>query len=126
METVSIDGSSLTLEAVARVARGRAQVVIAPAALEGMAASRAIVDACVDQGLVRYGITTGFGKFSDVVISSGDNETLQRNLIMSHACGLGESFPEEVVRAMLLLRANALAVGRSGIRPSTEIGRAHV
>ncbi len=119
METVSIDGSSLTLEAVARVARGRAQVVIAPAALEGMAASRAIVDACVDQGLVRYGITTGFGKFSDVVISSGDNETLQRNLIMSHACGLGESFPEEVVRAMLLLRANALAVGRSGIRPST-------
>ena len=119
METVSIDGSSLTLEAVVRVARSGAQAALAPSALESMAASRAIVDDCVDRGLVRYGITTGFGKFSDVVISSGDNETLQRNLIMSHACGLGDPFPEEVARAMLLLRANALAVGRSGIRPST-------
>ncbi|MGA2547032.1 MAG: histidine ammonia-lyase [Rectinemataceae bacterium] len=119
MDTISIDGRSLDLEGVARVARGGARAVLAPAALESMAESRAIVDACVDRGLVRYGITTGFGKFSDVVISAEDNETLQRNLIMSHACGLGDPFPGEVVRAMLLLRANALAVGRSGIRPST-------
>jgi hypothetical protein len=66
-----------------------------------MAASRSTVDACVDGGLVRYGITTGFGKFSDLVISNEDNGALQRNLIMSHACGVGEPFADEVVRAML-------------------------
>ena len=119
MVSVSIDGRSLDLEDVALVARGEAHAVLAPEAVERMAASRAIVDACVDEGLVRYGITTGFGKFSDIVISASDNENLQRNLIMSHACGMGEPFPEEIVRAMILLRANALAVGRSGIRPST-------
>lgn len=119
METVSIDGCSLTLEKVASVARFGARAVVSSDALERMSASRAIVETCVDEGLVRYGITTGFGKFSDVVISREDNERLQRNLIMSHACGVGDPFPEEVVRAMILLRANALAVGRSGIRPST-------
>jgi histidine ammonia-lyase len=119
MEKVIIDGRSLNLEGVVLVARLGAGAALADESLERMAASRAIVDACVAGNLVRYGITTGFGKFSDVVISAEDNETLQRNLIMSHACGVGEPFPEEVVRAMLLLRANALAVGRSGIRPST-------
>jgi histidine ammonia-lyase len=119
MATLEIDGHSLDLAGALRVARGPDQVSIAPDAMIAMTASRAVVDDCVDSGLVRYGITTGFGKFSDIVISGADNETLQRNLIMSHACGVGESFPEEVVRAMILLRANALAVGRSGIRPST-------
>jgi histidine ammonia-lyase len=119
METIIIDGSSLSLEAVAKVARDGAAVTLAPEAAARMARSRATVDDCVEQGLVRYGITTGFGKFSDVVISRNDNEALQRNLIMSHACGVGDPFPAEIVRAMLLLRANALAVGFSGIRPST-------
>jgi histidine ammonia-lyase len=119
METVVIDGASLSLEGLARVARSGAKAALSAQARERMAQSRAIVDACVDEGLVRYGITTGFGKFSDVVISAQDNEALQRNLIMSHACGVGDCFPEEVTRAMILLRANALAVGRSGIRPAT-------
>ena len=119
MQIVTIDGHSLSLQDLIRVARGGARAQLAHGAIASMAASRAIVDACVDEGLVRYGITTGFGKFSDVVISREDNETLQRNLIMSHACGVGEPFCDEIVRAMLLLRANALAVGRSGIRPST-------
>jgi histidine ammonia-lyase len=119
MESVIIDGHSLTLDMVARVARERVNVALAPEAQARMAASRAVVDRCVDEGLVRYGITTGFGKFCDVVISKEENATLQRNLIMSHACGVGDPFPEEVVRAMMLLRANALAVGYSGIRPST-------
>ena len=119
METLVLDGRSLTLDGTARVARLGDRAVLAPEALERMAASRSIIDTCVARGLVRYGVTTGFGKFSDVVISGEDNETLQRNLIMSHACGVGAPFPEEVVRAMLLLRANALAVGRSGIRPAT-------
>jgi len=119
MEAVTIDGHSLSFAALVRVARGGARVQLAPGAHRDMASSRAVVDDCVALGLVRYGITTGFGKFSDVVISAQDNESLQRNLIMSHACGVGEPFHEEIVRAMLLLRANALAVGRSGIRPST-------
>jgi histidine ammonia-lyase len=119
MEPVFVDGHSLRLEEVALVARAGARVELAPGAAERMAASRAVVDRCVDEGLVRYGITTGFGKFCDVVISREENALLQRNLIMSHACGVGEPFPAEVVRAMALLRANALAVGYSGIRPST-------
>lgn len=119
METVLVDDHSLTIQQLVSVARSGARVEIAPAALGRMAASRAVVDRCVDESLVRYGITTGFGKFCDVVISKEENALLQRNLIMSHACGVGDPFPEEVVRAMMLLRINALAVGYSGIRPST-------
>ena len=101
------------------VARFGAQALVAPEAERRMADSRAVVDACVDGGIVRYGITTGFGKFCDVVISKNDNAALQKNLIMSHACGVGEPFAPEIVKAMALLRANALAVGFSGIRPET-------
>lgn len=114
-----IDGHSLDLEKVARVARSGAVAELDPEAEVRVAASRAIVDRCVDQNLVRYGITTGFGKFCDVVISKEENAELQKNLIMSHACGVGDPLPAEAVRAMILLRANALAVGYSGIRPST-------
>ncbi|MBP7095512.1 MAG: histidine ammonia-lyase [Spirochaetia bacterium] len=119
MEPIVIDGRSLDLDDLVAVARDGAPVVLDPAALERVARSRALVDRCVDEGLVRYGITTGFGKFSDVVIDREKNAALQKNLIMSHACGVGDPFPVEVVRAMLLLRANALMVGYSGIRPST-------
>jgi histidine ammonia-lyase len=119
METILVDGRSLTIQQVALVARHGAGIELAPAAIERMAVSRAVVDRCVDEGLVRYGITTGFGKFCDVVISKEENALLQKNLIMSHSCGVGEPFPAEIVRAMILLRVNALAVGYSGIRPST-------
>ena len=119
MEPVLIDGHSLTIKKVALAARFGAQVRLNPEAEKMMAASRAVVDRCVDEHLVRYGITTGFGKFCDVVISKEENDLLQRNLIMSHACGVGEPLSAETVRAIALLRANALAVGHSGIRPST-------
>ncbi|HBC96472.1 MAG TPA: histidine ammonia-lyase, partial [Clostridium sp.] len=65
-----------------------------------------------------YGITTGFGKFSDVVITGEECKTLQKNLIMSHSCGFGRKFPREIVRTIMLLRANNLARGYSGIRLS--------
>ncbi|HSV55877.1 MAG TPA: aromatic amino acid lyase, partial [Magnetospirillaceae bacterium] len=119
MDTIILDGLSLTLDQVERVARGSARAVLAEQAVSRMEDSRTVVDRCVAERLVRYGITTGFGRFSDVVISPEHNAALQRNLIRSHACGIGEPFPGEVVRAMLLLRANALAVGASGIRVST-------
>ncbi len=119
MNILPIDGSSLDLEKVSLVARKGYGTELTPEALSRMARSRKIVDDCVEGNLVRYGITTGFGKFCDVVISREENDSLQENLIMSHACGVGEPFAEEIVRAMMLLRANALAVGHSGIRPST-------
>lgn len=116
---IIINGSSLTLEDVIRVARGGAQVAISEDAKEKVNKSRAYIDKLVDDERVVYGVTTGFGKFSDVHISKEETEQLQTNLIMSHSCGTGNPFPEETVRAIMLLRANALVKGLSGIRLST-------
>jgi histidine ammonia-lyase len=117
MAEVHLDGCSCTLNDLVAVARNGAPVVLDPAAADRMRLSRAVVERCVEEELVRYGITTGFGKFCNVVISRDENTALQRNLVMSHACGQGESLPREVVRAMMFLRANAIAVGNSGARP---------
>jgi len=117
MNEVRLDGCSLTLDDLVAIARSDAKVLLDEDAFARMQASRSVVERCVDEQLVRYGITTGFGKFCNVVISKEDNAILQKNLIMSHACGQGSPFPRETVRAMMTLRANALAVGNSGIRP---------
>ncbi|MHB9152001.1 MAG: histidine ammonia-lyase [Spirochaetales bacterium] len=117
MNEVRLDGCSLNLEDLAAIARNDAKVALDEDAFARMQASRSVVERCVDEQLVRYGITTGFGKFCNVVISKEDNAILQKNLIMSHACGQGAPLPRETVRAMMALRANALAVGNSGIRP---------
>ena len=82
-----------------------------------MRASRAVVEAVVAEGRTVYGVTTGFGDLANIRIEPAQTAELQRNLVRSHAAGVGDPLPEEVVRAMLLLRANALAVGMSGIRP---------
>lgn len=119
MDGIRLDGCSLTIEDLVRIARDGKRVGIDEEAFARMRSSRAVVERCVDQELVRYGITTGFGKFCNVVISKEENTILQKNLIMSHACGLGEPLAQEVVRAMIALRVNALAVGNSGIRPQT-------
>lgn len=112
-------GADLTLANVVDVARGRAPVSIGPDARERVNRARAMVDELVAARRAVYGITTGFGKFSDVFISPDETETLQRNLIMSHACAVGEPLDEEIVRAMMLLRAQALSRGHSGIKPET-------
>ena len=114
-----IDGNSLTLEGVIKVARFNEPVIISEEALTRVKQSRDYVDRLVAEERIVYGVTTGFGKFSDVHISASDTEALQANLIMSHACGTGPIFPEEVARAIILLRANALSKGYSGIRPQT-------
>ncbi|KAB3529028.1 histidine ammonia-lyase [Alkaliphilus serpentinus] len=119
MNKIIIDGNSLTLEVVASVARDFVAVEISNEAIEKMQESRRLVDEFVNEERVVYGITTGFGKFSDVAISKDETEDLQKNLITSHACGVGEPLPEDVVRAIMLLRANALAKGYSGVRLST-------
>lgn len=121
METVVLDGREASIKDVVLVARYGATVELAEEAVPRIEASREIVERCVDESLIRYGITTGFGKFCDVVISKESNAVLQRNLIMSHAVGVGQPLAEEIVRAMMLLRVNALAVGNSGARLSTVL-----
>jgi len=119
MDTVIIDGNGITLEDVERVAKKNIRVELSLSAIEKIKKARTIVDNCVNNGEVKYGITTGFGKFCDVVISKEDNEALQKNLIISHACGVGKPLSIQQVRAVMLLRANALSVGNSGARYET-------
>ena len=113
---VVVDGASLTLEDVSAVARGGAPAELADSARPRIAASRAVVERIVAAGTPAYGVTTGFGSLSDRVIPAEQTRQLQTNLLVSHATGMGEPLPAEVVRAMLLLRANALATGASGVR----------
>lgn len=113
-----IDGVSLTLANVsAFLDVDRPQVAISQDALARMDESRSVVDAVLERGEVVYGINTGFGKLSRQRIDGADLELLQRNLILSHAVCVGEPLPDDVVRISMLLRANALARGFSGIRP---------
>lgn len=121
MNKVFIDGNHLTLDDFINVVRNDYRVELTADALESIKANRRIVDRFVDEEKVVYGITTGFGKFSDVAISKEDTELLQRNLIISHACGVGNPLDEEIVRGVMLLRANALAKGYSGIRHETVL-----
>ena len=118
-ETVSLTGDRLTLEDLVAVARRGFRVSLAPEAVERVEAARAVIDAAVAEGRVVYGVTTGFGKFSDVVIPREKLPELQLNLVRSHAAGVGEPLPEETVRALVLLRANCLAKGFSGVRAAT-------
>lgn len=119
MNKVIITGNDLRLEDIVNVARNNYQVDISEEAIKRVEKSRGIVDKIVEEDRVVYGITTGFGKFSDVSISGEDCKTLQRNLIISHACGFGDSLDTDIVRTIILLRANALSKGYSGIRLST-------
>lgn len=112
---LEISGQRLTLEQLGDVANG-GQVSLSPSAAQKMQASRDYVESVVREGKVVYGITTGFGKLSDVTIPLDRLGELQLNLVRSHACGVGEPLTEEEVRVMLLLRANVLAVGCSGAR----------
>jgi histidine ammonia-lyase len=114
---VTLDGNSLTLEEMARVALGLEPVELAAEARAKVLESRAVVDRALDNDVPIYGVTTGFGKLSDFRIPHPDIQQLQLNLLRSHACGVGEPLSESEVRAAILFRANSLAKGFSGIRP---------
>src|SRR5262245_50563255 len=114
---IIIDGTRLTLEEIAAVARDDAPVVLAPEAVERLNRSRAVIDEILDNNRIVYGVNTGFGKLSEVQIPSHQLNELQLNLVRSHAAGVGEPFTIPVTRAIMLLRANVLARGNSGIRP---------
>jgi histidine ammonia-lyase len=114
---IQLTGRDLTVADVVSVARAGRPVAVADDARQHMAVSRAVIERVVASGETVYGVTTGFGDLADVRISPEQTATLQRNLVRSHAAGFGDPLPTEVVRAMLLLRAAALAVGLSGVRP---------
>jgi len=116
MRTVVLDGEHLTLEDVLVVAEGRGQVMIASSVANKVKRSRDFIEKVLDQGEKIYGVTTGFGMLSDQVIDQSQIEDLQRNLIRSHSVGVGPYFDEATVRAIMLLRANVIAMGYSGVR----------
>ncbi len=113
-----INGDKISLKDVAEVAREYRTVTIDQHALERVAESREMLEKLVEEEAVVYGITTGFGHCCDITISRDDAVELQKNLVASHAAAVGEPLPEEVVRAIILLRLNALAMGYSGVRPA--------
>jgi histidine ammonia-lyase len=114
---MELSGQALSLSEIAAVAHGDESVQIASAARKRMAASRKVIDDIVACDAVVYGVNTGFGKLADVQIPHEEIGALQLNLVRSHACGIGPALSEPEVRAMMLLRANVLALGFSGIRP---------
>lgn len=119
MNYVEIDGDHLDLESFISVTRESKKVTLTTKARAKVQRARDFVDELIQENKVVYGLTTGFGKFSDVLIPEKETKRLQRNLIVSHACGLGSPLAEDLVRGVMLLRINALAKGNSGIRLST-------
>jgi histidine ammonia-lyase len=119
MKLLPLTGDALRLEDLVAVARRTVRPTLTPKARRAMAASRRVVDRAVRGGARVYGVTTGFGKFADVAIPPGEIAALQRNLIRSHSAGVGPPLQATDVRAMMVLRANALARGNSGIRVAT-------
>jgi histidine ammonia-lyase len=113
---VFIDGRTLTYEDVVAVARGYKSVDIASEVRDQVERTRRVLEDILAQDRVIYGVNTGFGHLASVRISDEELCKLQENLIISHAAGTGDPFPDEVVRAMILLRANSLARGLSGVR----------
>lgn len=116
MNALNINGNDLTLEAVREVANAGRPVLLAPDARERVDRARAVVDALVANNQLSYAITTGVGKLSDVRIAGDQIRELQVNLVRSHAVGVGDPLPVAETRAMMLLRANSLSKGNSGIR----------
>ncbi len=116
---IIINGKNLTVEEVIRVTRHGEKVEISPEAQAAVQRARDYVDKKLESGDIIYGLTTGFGKFSDTLVPPEEVARLQRNLIISHTCAMGNPLSKEVVRGIMLLRCNALSSGNSGIRLST-------
>ncbi len=119
MIQLQLDGNSLTIPKLFSAATEPSHISLAASSQRSMRRSRRLVEEWLEKKERIYGVTTGFGEFSNVNIPFDKIEELQHNLIASHAAGTGEPLPAEVVRAMMILRMNALAKGFSGIRPET-------
>jgi histidine ammonia-lyase len=117
-DAVALTGSALDAEAVERIAVGRAPVRLDPAALEAVARNRAALDAAVARGDAIYGVTTGLGALVRERVTLEEAASAQRDVLRSHAAGVGEPLPRAVVRAALAVRANGLLRAHSGVRPA--------
>lgn len=117
MSSLALDGSPISLLDVASIARTSRRALLTDEARARVEASRAVVEACLGDGESHYGVNTGFGSLSRTRIGRADLAALQRNLIRSHAAGVGPPLPDETVRGMLLVLAASLARGLSGVRP---------
>ena len=117
-DSLVLTGADLTIADVEAVARHDARAVLDAAARARMQESRDVIERLVAAGEVVYGVTTGFGDLATRYVAPADAQRLQENLLMSHAAGVGSALDREIVRAMLLLRANTLALGHSGCRPA--------
>src|SRR5699024_5665888 len=115
---IELTGHSITMEQLKRICIDNEKISISEKSMQAVKESRRAVDEIVMNKQTVYGINTGFGKFSDVMVEKEDVENLQLNLIRSHACGVGKPFPEIVSRTMMVLRLNALLKGFSGVRPA--------
>jgi len=118
-KTIYLDGNSLTIEQVIQIAYERIPLDLTPAAVKKVERAAQAVQELLARSEIAYGITTGFGAFKDKIISPDEVETLQRNIIISHSVGVGDLFDIPTTRAIMLIRANTLAHGHSGIRVST-------
>jgi histidine ammonia-lyase len=114
---IQIDGEHLSIEDLWRIVFDGAEAEIAPSARERMNASRAVIERLIETDAPVYGVNTGFGKMATTRISHDEIRHLQLNLVRSHSCGVGEPLSESATRAMMALRANAIAKGLSGVRP---------
>ena len=118
MSEVILDGNSLSIEQIHTVARQGAKVSINPTAIKKIQKSRDLIEKAVAEGVAIYGVTTGIGEFARIKISPEQRADLQRRIVYSHSAGTGQPFPEDVVRAAMLCRANTLTKGYSGVRLS--------
>lgn len=117
MENIIINHYGLTLEQVYEVAHNKSvQVALSHEMREKIEKSRAFINRCINQKKVVYGVTTGFGQFKNKTVDPSQTRELQSNLIISHSIGTGNPLPENIVRAMILIRANSLSQGHSGVR----------
>ena len=116
---LELNGHSLKLEDIIQVARNKKKIALDRSAVAFVERGSRMVRSWVDAGKTIYGITTGFGDLANQVIPSDQSIRLQKNLLLSHACGVGEAFPEDIVRAIMLLRINSLIRGFSGISIET-------
>ena len=119
MKSLVLNGNQLTLEDAVSVVRNGSAIKISSEAKAKVKAARQHIDAAVREKKVIYGVTTGFGAFSDVTISRAQGKQLQKNILMSHAAGVGKPLSDDIVRGVLLLMINSKAKGHSGLRPKT-------
>ena len=121
MSAITLDGNSLTIPALCDIACKNTPVAVAASAVQRMQEARACIEEIIRQGRVVYGVNTGFGKLANIHIAADELEALQLNLVLSHACGVGDPIPAPLVRALMALKLNALCKGFSGTRPEIAL-----